>query len=118
MSSNAVGCLQEFCMKHFLNMPVYLVTNESGSPHAKTFTVTCQVGNHVTTVGLKPFCVGSGHSKKEAKKIAATSILPLVRGIAVGSSKQLGEKSANSPKELNGKEMENIDIIAAPGSST
>nr|CAD7452449.1 unnamed protein product [Timema tahoe] len=29
----------------------------------------------------------SGHSKKEAKKIAATSILLLVRGIAVGSSK-------------------------------
>nr|CAD7606939.1 unnamed protein product [Timema genevievae] len=53
MSSNAVGCLQEFCMKQFLNMPVYLVTNESGSPHAKTFTVTCQVGNHVTTA-LQP----------------------------------------------------------------
>nr|CAD7259690.1 unnamed protein product [Timema shepardi] len=53
MSSNAVGCLQEFCMKYNFNFPTYLVTNESGSPHAKIFTVTCQVGDHVTTEKLR-----------------------------------------------------------------
>nr|CAD7259691.1 unnamed protein product [Timema shepardi] len=50
MASNTVGELQEYCMQHRISTPSYRVTMESGPPHNRTFTITCQVGEHITKV--------------------------------------------------------------------
>nr|CAD7589123.1 unnamed protein product [Timema genevievae] len=70
MDSNTVGELQEYCTKHCMSLPSYRVTMESGPPHNKTFTITCQVEEHTTK--------GTSNSKKDAKKRAATSMMPIV----------------------------------------
>nr|CAD7197685.1 unnamed protein product [Timema douglasi] len=87
MSSNAVGCLQEFCMKYNFNFPTYLVTNESGSPHAKIFTVTCQVGDHVTTA-LQP---NPGAEYKDHDNASANK-LPSLDGVnTVGRLQEMAQ---------------------------
>nr|CAD7425203.1 unnamed protein product [Timema monikensis] len=69
-SNNSVGELQEYCMQHGISMPSYQLTMESGPPHNKTFTITCQVEKHTTK--------GTSNSKKDAKKKAAILMTPLV----------------------------------------
>jgi dsRNA-specific ribonuclease len=43
LQENAVGSLQELCMTHDIQVPEYKVIGDEGPPHAKQFTVLCQV---------------------------------------------------------------------------
>ena len=43
LQENAVGELQELCMFNDIPVPEYTVTGDEGPPHAKQFTIMCQV---------------------------------------------------------------------------
>jgi len=43
LQENAVGALQELCMLNDIPVPEYTVTGDEGPPHAKQFTMMCQV---------------------------------------------------------------------------
>jgi dsRNA-specific ribonuclease len=43
LQENAVGALQELCMTHEIQIPEYKVIGDEGPPHAKQFTIMCQV---------------------------------------------------------------------------
>jgi RISC-loading complex subunit TARBP2 len=43
LQQNAVGALQELCMVHDIQVPEYTMTGDEGPPHAKQFTIMCQV---------------------------------------------------------------------------
>jgi dsRNA-specific ribonuclease len=43
LQENAVGALQELCMMHDIQVPEYKVIGDEGPPHAKKFTIMCQV---------------------------------------------------------------------------
>jgi hypothetical protein len=43
LQGNAVGELQELCMLNDIQVPEYTVTGDEGPPHAKQFTIMCQV---------------------------------------------------------------------------
>lgn len=43
LQENAVGALQELCMTHEIQVPEYKVIGDEGPPHAKQFTIMCQV---------------------------------------------------------------------------
>ncbi len=60
--------LQEWCQRHVHGLPVYVVVEESGPDHRKTFEVTVEIEQQ---------CRGSGkgHSKKTAEQQAAKQAL-------------------------------------------
>jgi ribonuclease-3 len=60
--------LQEYIQKHLDTTPHYIVTDEEGPDHAKTFGV-------VITIGGKAYGMGRGKSKKEAEQRAAEEAL-------------------------------------------
>lgn len=43
LQENAVGALQELCALNEIQVPEYTVTGDEGPPHAKQFTIMCQV---------------------------------------------------------------------------
>jgi RISC-loading complex subunit TARBP2 len=43
LQENAVGALQELCMTNEIPVPEYKVIGDEGPPHAKQFTIMCQV---------------------------------------------------------------------------
>jgi ribonuclease III len=60
--------LQEYTQEHFNQTPQYIVTEEVGPDHAKTFTVEVRIVDRV-------LAVGSGLSKQAAQVAAARSAL-------------------------------------------
>ncbi|KAH1017962.1 interferon-inducible double-stranded RNA-dependent protein kinase activator A homolog isoform X2 [Dendroctonus ponderosae] len=60
---NPIGWLQEMCMSRRWPPPLYEMEHEEGLPHERQFTIACQV--------LKLREVGTGKSKKLAKRVAA-----------------------------------------------
>ncbi|XP_076266329.1 protein Loquacious-like isoform X3 [Rhynchophorus ferrugineus] len=60
---NPIGWLQEMCMSKRWPPPFYEMEHEEGLPHERQFTIACQV--------LKFREVGTGKSKKIAKRVAA-----------------------------------------------
>ena len=66
--SNNKSRLQEWAQQHLGKMPQYEVVESSGPDHAKEFVVAVRIGDKV-------YGQGSGHSKKEAEKAAATEAL-------------------------------------------
>jgi ribonuclease-3 len=66
--SDAKGRFQHWAQTNHQQIPEYLVTNESGADHAKIFTVEVRVNGIV-------YGKGTGKSKKEADKQAATNAL-------------------------------------------
>ncbi|MCJ7663802.1 MAG: ribonuclease III [Desulfobacterales bacterium] len=60
--------LQEYIQKHLDTTPHYMVTDEEGPAHAKTFEV-------VITIDGKAYGMGRGKSKKEAEQRAAEEAL-------------------------------------------
>jgi ribonuclease-3 len=64
--------LQEYMQKHFDTTPRYVVTDEKGPDHAKTFGV-------VITINGKAYGSGRGKSKKEAEQRAAAEALKSLR---------------------------------------
>ncbi|XP_055976148.1 RISC-loading complex subunit TARBP2 [Sorex fumeus] len=70
---NPVGALQELVVQKGWRLPEYTVTQESGPAHRKEFTMTCQVERFVE--------IGSGTSKKLAKRNAAAKMLHRVHTV-------------------------------------
>ncbi|XP_075447904.1 RISC-loading complex subunit TARBP2 isoform X2 [Ascaphus truei] len=64
---NPVGALQELVVQKGWRLPEYTVTQESGPAHRKEFTMTCRVERFLE--------IGSGTSKKLAKRNAAAKML-------------------------------------------
>ncbi|NP_001403264.1 RISC-loading complex subunit TARBP2 isoform 10 [Mus musculus] len=64
---NPVGALQELVVQKGWRLPEYMVTQESGPAHRKEFTMTCRVERFIE--------IGSGTSKKLAKRNAAAKML-------------------------------------------
>ncbi|KAK2508025.1 hypothetical protein MC885_009960 [Smutsia gigantea] len=64
---NPVGALQELVVQKGWRLPEYTLTQESGPAHRKEFTMTWQVERFVE--------IGSGTSKKLAKRNAAAKML-------------------------------------------
>jgi ribonuclease-3 len=62
------SALQIWALKRRLGMPLYLVVGREGPDHAPVFTV------EVTVRGQEPAC-GTGKSRQEAEKAAATALL-------------------------------------------
>jgi ribonuclease-3 len=60
--------LQEYTQKHLNSTPHYIVTDEEGPDHDKTFEV-------VISIGGKAYGTGRGRSKKEAEQRAAEEAL-------------------------------------------
>ena len=65
--SNPIGCLQEYCVKFSLPLPIYDLQNTSGQPHQRNFDIMAKVGSVVSS--------GTGTSKKDAKRAAASAML-------------------------------------------
>lgn len=72
---NPVGALQELVVQKGWRLPEYTVTQESGPAHRKEFTMTCKVERFVE--------IGSGTSKKLAKRNAAAKMLSRIHSIPV-----------------------------------
>lgn len=60
--------LQEYTQRHLNDTPQYIVTDEEGPDHAKTFEVVISIGGEV-------YGMGKGRSKKEAEQRAAEETL-------------------------------------------
>jgi len=69
---NPVGSLQELCMARRWPPPTYELTSEEGFPHERTFSICCTIG---TTKEI-----GSGKSKKLAKRQAAYKMATRLKG--------------------------------------
>lgn len=76
--SNPIGLLQEFCMQKHWPPPQYQVEVEVGRPHEKEFSIRCTV--------LK-FCeIGTGKSKKIAKRQAAQKLYERLQNLTLDQS--------------------------------
>jgi ribonuclease-3 len=62
---NVIGQFQNWAQTNHQQIPDYVVTNESGEDHAKLFTVKVRVNGIM-------YGEGTGNSKREAKKQAAS----------------------------------------------
>ena len=63
-SNDHKSTLQEYTQNHLKILPEYLLINESGLPHNKTFKVAVKIGEAL-------MAEGTGRSKKEAEQMAA-----------------------------------------------
>ncbi|XP_051986429.1 RISC-loading complex subunit tarbp2-like [Xyrauchen texanus] len=72
---NPVGALQELVVQKGWRLPEYTVTQESGPAHRKEFTMTCRVERFVE--------IGSGTSKKLAKRNAAAKMFSRIHDVPV-----------------------------------
>lgn len=84
---NPVGALQELVVQKGWRLPEYTVTQESGPAHRKEFTMTCRVERFIE--------IGSGTSKKLAKRNAAAKMLVRIHNVPMdqreGSEAQVEE---------------------------
>lgn len=87
------------------------VINQSGSPHKKTFTTQCQIGDVIT--------IGEGRSKKESKKAAAENILQRLDELpTVSAEKQMNNwvnkktKKKTKRKKIVKSTFEEISLLA------
>lgn len=73
LPSNPIGSLQEYCVKCSLPLPIYDLQNTSGQPHQRNFDIIAKVGAIASN--------GTGTSKKDAKRDAATALLDKLKAL-------------------------------------
>ena len=71
--------LQEYLQAHKLNLPSYIVSNESGKDHEKQFTVECHVD------GLADPVTAKGRSKRIAEQASAKKALQRLLASSTGN---------------------------------
>lgn len=71
--TNPIGKLQEYCVKFSLPLPIYDLANTIGQPHQRNFEMCAKVGTVSST--------GSGTSKKDAKRNAASALLTKLKSM-------------------------------------
>lgn len=75
---NPIGWLQEMCMSRRWPPPSYEMEHEEGLPHERQFTIACQV--------LKFREIGTGKSKKLAKRMAAHKMWQALQDLPIESN--------------------------------
>lgn len=68
---NPVGYLQEMCVKKGLTLPEYGILKQEGPPHNPTFSMYCQVQEHLKVV--------SSDTKKKGKELAAREVIMCIK---------------------------------------
>ncbi|KAM8974925.1 RISC-loading complex subunit TARBP2 isoform 2-T2 [Pelodytes ibericus] len=89
---NPVGALQELVVQKGWRLPEYTVTQESGPAHRKEFTMTCRVERFLE--------IGSGTSKKLAKRNAAAKMLLQIHRVPV-EHRDTGEPEPEEDQFMN-----------------
>ncbi|KAK9890924.1 hypothetical protein WA026_012265 [Henosepilachna vigintioctopunctata] len=90
---NPIGWLQEMCMSRRWPPPSYDMEHEEGLPHERQFTIACQV--------LKYREVGTGKSKKLAKRMAAHKMWQTLQDMPQEGSNAGYEEDDLTPKPDN-----------------
>jgi RISC-loading complex subunit TARBP2 len=132
LQENAVGALQELCMLNDIPVPEYTVTGDEGPPHAKQFTMMCQVSKLTESAIAR--------TKKQAKQLAAFKMLNMLRtsladvltstsgdkgdalseksdmgdpyaDIAVSKYKELGTIASNTRKVIIGQKISEYHLM-------
>ena len=113
LPSNPIGSLQEYCVKCSLPLPIYDLQNTSGQPHQRNFDIIAKVGAIASN--------GTGTSKKDAKRDAATALLDKLKAlgsevaIAAGSgtngSGNLSEVDEEMIKQAGN--MTKVDVLVS-----
>lgn len=88
MSSNPIGCLQEYCVKYSLPLPIYDLQNTTGQPHQRNFEFIAKVGSILSN--------GCGTSKKDAKRAAATALLEKLKALGSDVTNAAGQANGNN----------------------
>merc|ERR1719245_2420885 len=101
--TNPIGCLQEYCVKCSLPMPIYDLQNTSGQPHQRNFQIVAKVGAITSN--------GTGTSKKDAKRDAATALLDKLKalGSEVASAAGANTNGTEVDEEL-AKQVSNMKV--------
>ena len=71
--TNPIGKIQEYCVKFSLPLPIYDLQNTIGQPHQRNFEIIAKVGS--------VNAIGSGTSKKDAKRSAASALLAKLKAM-------------------------------------
>lgn len=71
--TNPIGKIQEYCVKFSLPLPIYDLQNTIGQPHQRNFEIIAKVGS--------VNAIGSGTSKKDAKRSAASALLAKLKSM-------------------------------------
>lgn len=71
--TNPIGKIQEYCVKFSLPLPIYDLQNTVGQPHQRNFEIIAKVGS--------VNAIGSGTSKKDAKRSAASALLAKLKSM-------------------------------------
>lgn len=95
--TNPIGKLQEYCVKFSLPLPIYDLANTIGQPHQRNFEMCAKVGTCSAN--------GSGTSKKDAKRNAASNLLTKLKGM--GNDLNVGDII---PANGNGNVEEEIEL--------
>ena len=99
--TNPIGCLQEYCVKCSLPMPIYDLGNTSGQPHQRNFEIVAKVGQIMTT--------GVGSSKKDAKREAAVTLLEKLKALGGDVAVQAnGSGSAHVGKDIDEETLKQV----------
>ena len=108
LPSNPIGSLQEYCVKCSLPLPIYDLQNTSGQPHQRNFEIIAKVGAIASN--------GTGTSKKDAKRDAATALLDKLKalGSEVASAAGANTNGTEVDEEL-AKQVSNmkVDILVS-----
>uniref|UniRef100_A0A1B6MEM6 DRBM domain-containing protein n=1 Tax=Graphocephala atropunctata TaxID=36148 RepID=A0A1B6MEM6_9HEMI len=105
VQTNFVGKLEEICCVNKIPYPVYDLVGEEGPPHARIFTIKCQISTISETV--------TARTKKQAKHLVAKQMIGRVaeiigerflsEGLPVNPEE---EEEAISPEEQNRRAIE------------
>ncbi|GLG99033.1 Interferon-inducible double stranded RNA-dependent protein kinase activator A B [Gryllus bimaculatus] len=91
---NPIGSLQEMCMSRRWPPPSYEMVTEEGLPHERLFTIACTV--------FKQRELGTGKSKKLAKRMAAHKMWEKLQDAPIASSNMpTGLEDDDENKSLN-----------------
>ncbi|XP_044755761.1 interferon-inducible double-stranded RNA-dependent protein kinase activator A homolog isoform X3 [Coccinella septempunctata] len=95
---NPIGWLQEMCMSKRWPPPYYKMEHEEGLPHERQFTIACQV--------LKLKEIGTGKSKKLAKRMAAHKMWQALQDLPQEGSNSTLEEDNNLKQRPGAKLLE------------
>lgn len=71
IQGNVIGALLDMCVSHSIPRPEYKLIDEKGEPHAKIFTIACCI--------RKRQALGTARTKKQAKHIAASNMMKILK---------------------------------------
>ncbi|XP_003708042.2 interferon-inducible double-stranded RNA-dependent protein kinase activator A isoform X2 [Megachile rotundata] len=90
---NAIGALQDLCAENNLQEPLYVPISDVGPPHAKIFTIQCEVSTFKE--------IGVAKTKKQAKQEAAKKMLDKISDLVANQDENLSEENDDTTKKEN-----------------